>query len=109
MAPAMQAMKAKAMKSGALTPPQVIASVADTNDPKNTQVTRLLDSLLPVARVEINNANPRPAGTPNSRPAKKNAAIPARKSNNPFTKVRYVFKAKAASKFEGTRPEVEAD
>ena len=38
MAPAMKAMKAKAMKSRVLTQTQVIASVAKTNGLKNKQV-----------------------------------------------------------------------
>ena len=38
MAPAMKAMKAKAMKSRVLTRTQAIASVAETNGLKNKQV-----------------------------------------------------------------------
>ena len=38
MAPAMKAMKARAMKSGVLAQSQVIASVAEINGLKNKQV-----------------------------------------------------------------------
>merc|ERR1712228_852785 len=97
MAPAMKAMKAKAaMKSGALTQTQVIASVAETNGLKNKQVKGVVDALFGVACAEIKkNGNFKLAGMLNLK-LKKKAATPAKKGINPFTKEPCVFKAKPA-------------
>merc|ERR1711918_165564 len=98
MAPAMKAMKAKAMKSGVLTQTQVIASVAETNGLKNKQVKGVVDALFSVACGEIKkNGNFKLAGMLNLK-LKKKPATPAKKGINPFTKEPCVFKAKPASK-----------
>merc|ERR1719174_76681 len=98
MAPAMKAMKKAAMKSGALTQSQVIASVAETNGLKNKQVKGVVESLFGVACAEIKkNGNFKLAGMLNLK-LKKKAATPAKKGINPFTKEPCVFKAKPASK-----------
>merc|ERR1712071_549593 len=98
MAPAMKAMKAKAMKSGALTQTQVIASVAETNGLKNKQVKGVVESLFGVACAEIKkNGNFKLAGMFNLK-LKKTATAAAKKGINPFTKEPCVFKAKPASK-----------
>merc|ERR1712137_585308 len=78
MAPAMKAMKAKAMKSGVLTQSQVIASVAETNGLKNKQVKGVVDALFSVACGEIKkNGNFKLAGMLNLK-LKKKAATPAK-------------------------------
>merc|ERR1712028_323603 len=99
MAPAMKAMKARAaMKSGALTQTQVIASVAETNGLKNKQVKGVVESLFGVACAEIKkNGTFKLAGMLNLK-LKKKPATPAKKGINPFTKEPCVFKAKPASK-----------
>merc|ERR1712138_152297 len=98
MAPAMKAMKAKAMKSGVLTQTQVIASVAETNGLKNKQVKGVVESLFSVACGEIKkNGSFKLAGMLNLK-LKKKPATPAKKGINPFTKEPCVFKAKPASK-----------
>merc|ERR1712227_465923 len=96
MAPAMKAKAA--MKSGALTQSQVIASVAETNGLKNKQVKGVIEALFGVATSEIKkNGNFKLAGMLNLK-LKKKAATPAKKGINPFTKEPCVFKAKPASK-----------
>merc|ERR1712086_920462 len=98
MAPAMKAMKAKAMKSGVLTQTQVIASVAETNGLKNKQVKGVVESLFSVACGEVKkNGSFKLAGMLNLK-LKKKPATPAKKGINPFTKEPCVFKAKPASK-----------
>jgi nucleoid DNA-binding protein len=98
MAPAMKAMKARAMKSGVLTQSQVIASVAETNGLKNKQVKGVVDALFGVACAEIKkNGNFKLGGMLNLK-LKKKPATPAKKGINPFTKEPCVFKAKPASK-----------
>jgi nucleoid DNA-binding protein len=98
MAPAMKAMKARAMKSGVLTQTQVIASVAETNGLKNKQVKGVIDTLFGVAASEIKkNGNFKLGGMLNLK-LKKKPATPAKKGINPFTKEPCVFKAKPASK-----------
>merc|ERR1712188_59515 len=101
MAPAMKAMKAMkaaAMKSGALTQTQVISSVAETNGLKNKQVKGVIDALFGVATSEIKkNGSFKLAGMLNLK-LKKKAATAAKKGINPFTKEPCVFKAKPASK-----------
>jgi len=98
MAPAMKAMKAKAMKSGVLTQTQVISSVAETNGLKGKQVKGVIEALFGVACAEIKkNGNFKLAGMLNLK-LKKKPASPAKKGINPFTKEPCVFKAKPASK-----------
>ena len=86
MAPAMKAMKARAMKSGGLTQNQVIASVAETNGLKNKQVKGVVDALFGVACAEIKkNGNFKLAGMLNLK-LKKKPATPAKKGIHPLTK-----------------------
>merc|ERR1712224_858650 len=98
MAPAMGAMKARAMKSGALTQSQVIASVAETNGLKNKQVKGVIDALFGVATAEIKKNGAFAMAGMLKLKLKKKPATPAKKGINPFTKEPCVFKAKPASK-----------
>merc|ERR1712127_766421 len=92
-----KAMK-PAMKSGALTQSQVVASVAESNGLKNKQVKGVIEALFAVACGEIKkNGSFKLAGMLNLK-LKKKAASPAKKGINPFTKEPCVFKAKPASK-----------
>merc|ERR1712151_30946 len=97
-APAMKAMKAKAMKSGVLTQSQVIASVAETNGLKNKQVKGVVDALFSVACGEIKKSGSFKLAGMLKLKLKKKPATAARKGVNPFTKEPCVFKAKPASK-----------
>merc|ERR1712028_92465 len=96
MAPAMKAMKA--MKSGALTQSQVVASVAETNSLKNKQVKGVIEALFAVACGEIKKNGQFKLGGMLNLKLKKKAATAAKKGINPFTKEPCVFKAKPASK-----------
>merc|ERR1712224_263402 len=80
MAPAMKAMKAKAMKSGgAMTQSAVIASVAETNGLKNKEVKGVIEALFAVAAAEIKkNGSFKLAGMLNLK-LKKKPATPAKK------------------------------
>ena len=99
MAPAMKAMKAKAMKAGAQkTATAVIKEVADSTELKPKQVKSVVEKLMAVAAAELKkNGSFKLAGMLNLK-LKKKPATAARKGINPFTKEPCVFKAKPASK-----------
>merc|ERR1712203_9845 len=97
MAPAMKAMKAKAMKAGgAMTATAICGSIAEKNGLKGKQVKAVVTGLMEVAAAELKkNGAFKLGGCLN---LKKKPATPARKGVNPFTKEPCVFKAKPASK-----------
>merc|ERR1712039_605388 len=99
MAPAMKAMKAKAMKSGtALTTTAVYGSIAEKNGLKAKQVKAVVDGLMEIGAAELKKNGSFKLGGCLNLKLKKKPATPARKGVNPFTKEPCVFKAKPASK-----------
>merc|ERR1712048_1155180 len=99
MAPAMKAMKAKAMKAGgAMTATAVCGSIAEKNGLKGKQVKAVVDGLMEVAAAELKKNGTFKLGGCLNLKLKKKPATPARKGVNPFTKEPCVFKAKPASK-----------
>merc|ERR1712113_640161 len=99
MAPAMKAMKAKAMKAGGtLTATAVCGSIAEKNGLKGKQVKAVVDGLMEVAASELKKNGAFKLGGCLNLKLKKKPATPARKGANPFTKEPCVFKAKPASK-----------
>merc|ERR1711862_693183 len=99
MAPAMKAMKAKAMKAGgAMTVAGGYAKVAEGAELKPGKVKAIIQAYLALGAAELKkNGKFKLAGLINMK-LKKKPATPARKGVNPFTKEPCVFKAKPASK-----------
>merc|ERR1712064_86225 len=94
----MKAMKAAAMKSGALTASGAYAAVAETTGLKPKDVKGAVEGLLAVAAEQLKkNGSFKVAGVLNLK-LKSKPAAPARKGVNPFTKEPCVFKARPASK-----------
>merc|ERR1711862_938369 len=93
MAPAMKAMKAKAMKATA-----AYSSIAEKNGLKAKQVKAVVEGLMAVAAAELKKNGSFKIGGCLNMKLKKKPATPARKGVNPFTKEPCVFKAKPASK-----------
>merc|ERR1719326_831307 len=95
---AMKAMKAGAMKSGAMTSAGAYASVVETTGLKPKDVKGAVEGLLAVAADQLKkNGSFKVAGVLNLK-LKSKPAQPARKGVNPFTKEPCVFKARPASK-----------
>merc|ERR1712227_544667 len=95
---ASKAMKAAAMKSGAMTASGAYASVAETTGLKAKDVKGAVEGLLAVAAEQLKkNGSFKVAGVLNLK-LKSKPAQPARKGVNPFTKEPCVFKARPASK-----------
>merc|ERR1712176_1244184 len=93
-----KAMKAAAMKSGAMTTSAAYASVAETTGLKPKDVKGAVEALLAVAAEQLKkNGSFNVAGALKLK-LKSKPAQPARKGVNPFTKEPCVFKAKPASK-----------
>merc|ERR1719245_1238920 len=95
---AMKAMKARAMKSGAMTVSGAYASVAETAGLKPKDVKAAVEGLLAVAAGELKKNGSFKIGGALNLKLKSKPARPARKGVNPFTKEPCVFKAKPASK-----------
>jgi len=99
MAPAMKAMKAKAMKAGGvMTVSQGYAKIAESAELKPGKVKAVVTAYIALGAAELKkNGKFKLAGLLNMK-LKKKPARPARKGVNPFTKEPCVFKAKPASK-----------
>merc|ERR1719183_151305 len=98
MKKAMKAMRAKAMKTGAMTQTSVFQSVAETTGLKTKDVKGVVDAFMGVAVAQVKSSGSfKIAGMLNMK-LKKKPATKARKGVNPFTKEPCVFKAKPASK-----------
>jgi len=89
----------KAIKAGvAVTHSQALAAVAEKSGLKKKDVRTIITAYMELAAGELKkNGQFKIAGCLNLK-LKKNAATPARKGVNPFTKEPCVFKAKPASK-----------
>merc|ERR1712173_537257 len=95
---ATKAMKAAAMKSGAMTISAAYSSVAASTGLKPKDVKGVVEGLLAVAADQLKkNGSFKVAGVLNLK-LKSKPAQPARKGVNPFTKEPCVFKARPASK-----------
>merc|ERR1719408_1063310 len=98
MKKAMKAMRAKAMKSGAMTQTGVFQSVAETTGLKTKDVKGVVDAFMGIAVAQVKASGSfKVAGMLNMK-LKNKPATKARKGVNPFTKEPCVFKAKPASK-----------
>merc|ERR1712154_68983 len=95
---AMKAMKAGAMKSGAMTAAGAYASVAETTGLKPKDVKGAVEGLLAVAADQLKKNGSFKIGGALNFKLKSKPAAPARKGVNPFTKEPCVFKARPASK-----------
>merc|ERR1711879_1075422 len=87
MAPAMKAMKAKAMKAGgAMTASAVNSAIAEKNGLKAKQVKAVIDGLMEIGAGELKKNGAFKVGGCLNLKLKKKPATPARKGVNPFTK-----------------------
>jgi len=100
MAPAMKAMKAKAMKSagGAMTATGAFSAVAEKSGLKAKDVKTVITTYMELAASELKKNGAFKVGGCLNLKLKKKPATAARKGINPFTKEPCVFKAKPASK-----------
>merc|ERR1719191_1235757 len=93
-----KAMKAKAMKSGAMTQTAVFQAVAETTGLKTKDAKGVVEALMAVAVSEVKKSGSfKLAGMLNMK-LKNKPATKGKKGINPFTKEPCVFKAKPASK-----------
>merc|ERR1719191_508961 len=93
-----KAMKAKAMKSGAMTQTAVFQSVAETTGLKTKDAKSVVEALMAVAVEQVKKSGSfKLAGMLNMK-LKNKPATKARKGINLFTKEPCVFKAKPAPK-----------
>merc|ERR1739848_215673 len=93
-----KAMKASAMKAGAMTQTAVFQSVAEKTGLKTKDAKGVVDAFMEVAVSQVQKSGSfKVAGMLNMK-LKNKPATKARKGVNPFTKEPCVFKAKPASK-----------
>merc|ERR1739845_324885 len=95
---AMKAMKAGAMKSGAITASGAYGAVAESTGLKPKDVKAAVEGLIAVAADQLKKNGSFKVGGAVNLKLKSKPARPARKGLNPFTKEPCVFKARPASK-----------
>merc|ERR1711862_321792 len=95
---AMKAMRAGAMKSGAMSVTGAYGAVAESTGLKPKDVKAAVEGLLAVAIGQLKKNGSFKVGGALNLKLKSRPARPARKGVNPFTKEPCVFKAKPASK-----------